>query len=158
VILDTKGNIFGGLTPVKWESPVWNGKDGDKDNRLKADDSLKSFVFALNNPYKIPAKRFQLMIERKDVAIVCDSTLGSRFCDFSVSENCSANTDSLTYLDSSYTNDTGLSDEIVITGSEDFEVEKSSHSVTSGGGGWIDCGRNGDSEVQQTGGGLGRAS
>jgi hypothetical protein len=26
VILDTEGNIFGGLTPVKWESPTWNGK------------------------------------------------------------------------------------------------------------------------------------
>jgi uncharacterized coiled-coil protein SlyX len=26
VILDTKGNIFGGFTPVEWESRVWNGE------------------------------------------------------------------------------------------------------------------------------------
>jgi hypothetical protein len=37
VILDTKGNIFGGFTPVEWESPTVNPDH-------KADDSLKSFL------------------------------------------------------------------------------------------------------------------
>jgi hypothetical protein len=40
LIEDTKGNIFGGFTPVKWESP-----NGDK---CKADPSLKSFLFTHN--------------------------------------------------------------------------------------------------------------
>jgi archaellum component FlaC len=42
VILDTKGNIFGGFTPVKWDSRAaksWN----DSFNCCKADDSLKTF-------------------------------------------------------------------------------------------------------------------
>jgi hypothetical protein len=34
VILDTKGNIFGGFTPVEWESRVWNKKVG-KDNNIE---------------------------------------------------------------------------------------------------------------------------
>jgi hypothetical protein len=37
VIFDTKGNIFGGFTPVKWKSTYCN----------KADDSQKSLRFAL---------------------------------------------------------------------------------------------------------------
>jgi hypothetical protein len=47
VILDTDGNIFGGFTPVKWESSK-NGKD-------KADPSQKSFLFTLKNPHNFPA-------------------------------------------------------------------------------------------------------
>jgi hypothetical protein len=46
VILDTEGNIFGGFTPVEWESRTsspW----------CKADDSLRSFVFTLKNPHNI---------------------------------------------------------------------------------------------------------
>jgi hypothetical protein len=38
VILDTKGNIFGGFTPVEWESPT--------SHRYKRDDSQKSFFHA----------------------------------------------------------------------------------------------------------------
>jgi hypothetical protein len=53
VILDTKGNIFGGFTPIEWEARVWNGKYGKNDNRYKADDSLKNFVFTLKNPHNI---------------------------------------------------------------------------------------------------------
>jgi hypothetical protein len=33
VIEDTKGNIFGGFTPVEWESREWNRKEGRRDNR-----------------------------------------------------------------------------------------------------------------------------
>jgi hypothetical protein len=64
VILDTEGNIFGGFTPMKWESRVWNRKDGKKDNHYKADDSLKSFLFTLKNPHNIPARRFALKTEK----------------------------------------------------------------------------------------------
>jgi hypothetical protein len=46
VISDTKGNIFGGFTPVEWESRTPNS-EWDGFNCLKADDSLKSFLFTL---------------------------------------------------------------------------------------------------------------
>jgi hypothetical protein len=48
VILDTRGNIFGGFTPVPWESRAW---DGNEDNRRKVDRSQKSFLFTLKNPH-----------------------------------------------------------------------------------------------------------
>jgi hypothetical protein len=35
VILDTKGNTFGGFTPVEWESRVWNGKYDDENNCME---------------------------------------------------------------------------------------------------------------------------
>jgi hypothetical protein len=107
VILDTKGNILGGLTPVEWES---------RTDTFKADDSLKSFVFTLKNPHNIPARRFALKVERKDDAINCESGWGPRFgfCDIGVFDNCNANTASSTSLGSAYTNDTGLGNDIVL--------------------------------------------
>jgi hypothetical protein len=98
VILDTNGNIFGGFTPVEWESRVWNEKGGNEDNRFKADDSQKSFLFTLKNPHNIPARRFALKAERKDWAIVCHSQYGPDFRDIAVSDNCNANTHSETSL------------------------------------------------------------
>jgi hypothetical protein len=64
VILNTKGNIFGGFTPVEWESG---------EPHYKADDSLKSFVFTLKNPHNIPARRFALKDENNSQAIYCYS-------------------------------------------------------------------------------------
>jgi hypothetical protein len=64
--LDRNGNIFGGFTPVEWES--LNFLDGDK-----ADPSLKSFLFALNNPQNVPARKFALKAEKKKQAIHCFS-------------------------------------------------------------------------------------
>jgi hypothetical protein len=116
VILDTKGNIVGGFTPVEWES-----KCGDK-----ADDSLKSFLFTLKNPHNIPARRFAVKDEKKDGAIFCNSDRGPCFGygDISVSNNCNAGTRSCTLFGNTYTNDTGLDDEIVFTGSMYFQVKE----------------------------------
>jgi hypothetical protein len=50
LILDTKGNAFGGFTPVEWESRVWKG---DGRNCLKGHDSLRSFLFTLRNPHGV---------------------------------------------------------------------------------------------------------
>jgi hypothetical protein len=118
VILDTKGNIFGGFTPVEWESRT-------KSPYEKADDTLKSFVFTLKNPHNIPARRFALKAERKSGAIDCDSKWGPCFgggYDINVLDNCDANTGSYTVLGDVYTNDTGLDGWIVFTGSRYFEV------------------------------------
>jgi hypothetical protein len=114
VIVDTKGNIFGGFTPVEWESNSCG----------KADDSQKSFLFTLKNPHNIPARRFALKAEMKHRAIECDSEWGPWFCGMRVSDNCNANTESYTSLGIAYTNDTGLHDNRVFTGSESFRVKE----------------------------------
>jgi hypothetical protein len=121
VILDTKGNIFGGFTPVEWES---RQAVGYADNCRKADDSQKSFLFTLKNPHNIPARRFGLKAEEKHAAIVCDSKCGPVFDDVAVSDNCNANTGSYTCLGLAYTNDTGLYGDVVFAGSSEFQVRE----------------------------------
>jgi hypothetical protein len=116
VILDTEGNVFGGFTPVKWESSEF-GKD-------KADDSLKSFLFTLTNPHNIPARIFALRAEKKHQAIWCWSEGGPRFKDIGINNYCNTHTNSWTSLGFSYTNDTGLDSKIVFTGSENFQVKE----------------------------------
>jgi hypothetical protein len=119
VILDTKGNIFGGFTPLEWESRTsWP--------YFKADDSLKSFLFTLKTPHNIPSSRFALKAEMKHKAIGCYSGCGPWFGDYDivVSDNCDANTGSFTSLGYTYTNDTGLLEFIVFAGSKNFQVKE----------------------------------
>jgi hypothetical protein len=116
LIEDTEGNIFGGFTPVKWDSNS-NGKP---------DPSLKSFLFTLKNPHNFPARTFALKDEAKDRAIMCDSSLGPYFCGgIGVCGNCNANAGSYTYsFGNSYANDTGLDEKTFFTGSEYFKVKE----------------------------------
>jgi hypothetical protein len=109
VILDTKGNIFGGFTPTEWESRIWNGKDGRASNLFKADNTQSSFLFTVKNPNNIPPRKFPLKTDRRDFAIVCDSKLGPHFSDIGVSDHCRTNSDSYCFLfGNSYTNDIGM--------------------------------------------------
>jgi hypothetical protein len=127
VIFDTKGNIFGGFTPLKLESRVWNEKEGTKNNTFKTDDSQKSFVFTLKNPDNVPAKRSALKAESKHQAIGRDSELGSNFSDIVIFDNCNANTDSVAYFNGSddfYINDIGQNEEKIFAGSKSFEIKE----------------------------------
>jgi hypothetical protein len=120
VILDTKGNIFGSFTPVKWESQIWKGDYGNPNNTLKEDDSLKSFLFTLKNPNNFPVKRFALQPKMKHQAINCWAQLGPRFgCgyDIAVSDHCNTNTKSSTSPGPSSISDTGLNGNIVFADS-----------------------------------------
>jgi hypothetical protein len=49
LIQDTEGNIFGGFTPLEWESGY----------KFKADPSLKSFLFTLTDPHNLPARNLR---------------------------------------------------------------------------------------------------
>jgi hypothetical protein len=55
LVADTDGNIFGGFTPVNWESG----------NHSKGDNSLRSFLFTLRNPHGVPPRKFALKAEKK---------------------------------------------------------------------------------------------
>jgi hypothetical protein len=127
LILDTCGNIFGGFTPLTWESREWSGQLEDKDNRYGCDDSLKSFLFTLNNPHNISPRKFALKAEKKQYAIHRNSSRGPLFGaghDIAVFGNCNANTDSWTSLGLAYTNDTGPYGNIVFTSSKNFQVRE----------------------------------
>jgi phosphopantetheinyl transferase (holo-ACP synthase) len=125
MILDTKWNIFGGFTPIEWESRKWNRKFGDENNCWKCDPSLKSFIFTLKNPHNFPARRFALKPEAKEKAIECDANWGPCFYDIDVSDNCNSNTlNSAEMFGTTYDNDTGLDNETFLTGSSEFEVKE----------------------------------
>jgi hypothetical protein len=114
LIFDTKGNIFGGFTPLKWELGEWH---------FKADDSQKSFVFTLKNPHNFAAREFALQGEWKHREIACDSKCGPYFPGgFGISDNCDTNTRSCPDIFGlSDTNDTGLDCETFLTGWTNFQ-------------------------------------
>jgi hypothetical protein len=119
VILDTEGNIFGGFTPVEWDS----------ENDSKGDDSVESFLFTLKNPHNIPARRFPLKAEMKNWAICCKSGCCPLFgygmfnYDLAVMDDCNVNTKNYSYLGNS-DNDTELGNSIVLTSSKYFKVQE----------------------------------
>jgi hypothetical protein len=119
LILDTKGNVFGGFTPVKWESsPSW---------KYKSDDSLRSFLFTLRNPQGIPPRKFTLRAEWKERGIECWSARGPRFgngCIY-VSDNCNENTSSHTAgFGNEYHSVSGKVEKEFLTGAEYFRVKE----------------------------------
>jgi hypothetical protein len=124
LIEDTNGNIFGGFTPLEWESRKSNKKGGKENNCWKADPSLKSFLFTLTNPHNVPARMFALKAEGKDLAISCHSEYGPCFNNIGVSNNCNAKSNNVTWLGLCYTNDTGLDAYTVFTGSKAFQVKE----------------------------------
>jgi hypothetical protein len=125
VILDTDGNIFGGFTPVAWESRVHNGKGGNESNCWKGDDSGRSFLFTLKNRHNVGARRFALKEEMKHQAIVCNLDRGPHFSDIGVTSECNANSKSFaSYFGMSYTNDTGVDGGALFTRSKTFKVKE----------------------------------
>jgi hypothetical protein len=119
IIEDVDGNVFGGYTPVAWESP--------RGHCHKTDESAKSFLFTLKNPQGLPAQKFPLKEEEKRRAINCFPWRGPGFghgCDLFVSHNCDQNTDSVSSLGETYVNDTGIDGRIFFTGTHNFTVKE----------------------------------
>jgi hypothetical protein len=115
LIKDTQGNIFGGFTPVEWETT-----SGGK-YLYKADPSGATFLFTLTNPHNFPAKRFALKAEEKDKALYCAPGRGPAFYDVRVATNKRPyNAGSTSNFGSVFANDTGLDGKTFFTGSKDF--------------------------------------
>jgi hypothetical protein len=120
LILDLGGNVFGGFTPVAWESRVQAGGE----SCLKADPSMESFLFTLRNPHNIPERKFTIQRERWNRGVICDAERGPSFNDINVYDNCNAEPISDTWLGIAYTNDTGIPGTTVLTGEDAFTVSE----------------------------------
>jgi hypothetical protein len=115
LIETTKGFIFGGFTPIAWDSSSWN----------KSDSSGKSFLFSLKNSRNSEPRKFMLMNGRN--AIYCHSSRGPVFAgnnDLGVRDNCNIANDNHTNLGGSYVNDTGIDGKLVLTGDHHFTVKE----------------------------------
>jgi hypothetical protein len=121
VIMDTKGNIFGGFTPVEWESREWQPMIC-----YKADVSLKSFLFTLKNPHNIKARKFALKASEQDKATYCQNTEGPIFgdSDIVIHNDCNIRGNHTPCFGHSYINDTGVPSDTVLTGSSSFIVKE----------------------------------
>jgi hypothetical protein len=82
VIEDTAGNVFGGFTPIAWESPPFPSR--------RCDAGRKSFRFMARNPRGDSLERFGLIESRKDSAVTVWSKSGPCFgeADVVISDRC----------------------------------------------------------------------
>jgi hypothetical protein len=115
LIETTKGFVFGGFTPLAWDS-----SSGDK-----SDSSQKSFLFTLKNPRKSAPHAFSMT--KSGRTIHCGSSYGPIFgsaCDIIVGDSCNASNSSYTVLGTSFVNDTGIAGTQVFTGEQYFTVKE----------------------------------
>jgi hypothetical protein len=99
VILTPKDFIFGGFTPIAWDS---NGS-------YKADSSQQSFVLSVKDSRNTDPRSFPLV--KTSHAIYCHSSYGPTFGgghDIYVADGCNETRNSYTSLGHSYRNDTGF--------------------------------------------------
>jgi hypothetical protein len=111
----TKGFIFGGFTPIAWESS----------DRYKEDPEKRSFVFTLKNPRGDEPRKFSLL--DSSCAIHCAPTYGPLFGrghEIYVADECNRNTTSTTFLGRSYVNDTEIPGQEVFAGEVHFTVKQ----------------------------------
>jgi hypothetical protein len=128
LIQDSDGNIFGGFTPVEWESRTWNEQMWEQNNCPKADGSLKTFLFTLKNPSGLAPRKFSLKPDWNRSAIYCDKDQGPVFGlegDVTIRSNCNTSSSSYAnYFGHTFLNDTGLPGETFLTGSSSFRVKE----------------------------------
>jgi hypothetical protein len=116
LIETTTGFVFGGFTPLVWDSTTTD---------YKSDSSQKSFLFTLKNARNIEPRKFR--VSNGSYAIYCNSDRGPSFGnnhDIYVADNCNANTCSYTNLGAAYVNDTGITGKAVFTGEYNFTVKE----------------------------------
>jgi predicted nucleic acid-binding Zn-ribbon protein len=115
IIEDVGGYIFGGFTPISWDSS----------DSYKADRSLRSFLFTLRNPAGTAPMKFSLI--QPEHAIRCHPSYGPSFGyggDIHVANQSDANMNSYTSLGTSYANYTGRASNVVFTGAFNFRAKE----------------------------------
>jgi hypothetical protein len=125
IVLDTDGRIFGGFTPVAWESrsPLWVW--GGDFALMKPDDGGSSFLFAQRNPHDHKPLIFGLQGEKRTNAIRCQADCGPAFgWDITIADHCDKNRESWMNLGRVYLNNTNPSGRTPLTYSSNFTVKE----------------------------------
>jgi hypothetical protein len=117
LISSQNGFIFGGYTALVWNSST----------QWTSDRKRKSFLFTIKNPHGLPPRTFPLGRDGRANAIYNQSTYGPLFGsghDLCIHNQCNAFNSSSTNLGYSYTNDSGIPGNSVLTGAANFVVEE----------------------------------
>jgi hypothetical protein len=115
IILTTDGFIFGGFTPIAWDS----------NKSWKPDNTGNSFVFSVKNPHNIKFKMF--VVPNSPSAIYCHGSYGPTDGHghvIHVVNGCNANSISYTKLGGTYPNTTGIGATQIVTGQYNFMVKE----------------------------------
>jgi hypothetical protein len=124
------GFIFGGFTPVPWESrapPEYEEDEEEEDKTVKADETAASYLFSLSNPSATPPRAFPIIPEMSSEAIVCGRKWGPRFGkgDLMIGGNGNVNTESRTRgFGTVYANTTKRDGKTFFTGMAFFTVRE----------------------------------
>jgi hypothetical protein len=115
LILSTNDCVFGGYTPLTWNS----------DGNWVSDPSRTSFIFTIKNPHNLPSRIFK---QKEDANAIFDSRwFGPSFGygnDLSVCGEWQSPTECCSTLGPTYTNDTGLAGTNVLTGAKHFAIKE----------------------------------
>ena len=100
IIESTDNYIFGGYTEINWDSTVWNGIVGEKNN-ARRNGNGNEFVFTLKNPHGIKASKYNMKKNFLNHSICCDVNLGPIFgCnDIRIENNCNVRNNKFTFYD-----------------------------------------------------------
>jgi hypothetical protein len=116
LIESTTGFIFGGFTPVAWDSS----------GQRKGDRTERSFLFTLKNPHNLPPRKFRLALGQESSSIKVSSRTCSCFGndDLFICGGCDVNRSHSRGFGSTYENTTGIEGRLVFTGSDTFIVNE----------------------------------
>jgi hypothetical protein len=116
LIETSKGFIFGGYTPLPWESTT----------KYHPDDSQQSFIFTLKNARNTRPKKFPLKSDYKQYAISSHPECGPIFGggdDFCIGRG-DQTLPTYTNFGHSYNNDTGYDGPTFLAGERNFTVKE----------------------------------
>jgi hypothetical protein len=118
MIEDTRGNIFGGFTPIAWESRFFRGR--------LSDETMTGFLFSAQNPHGIALQRFGLIDSQQHTAITVSSRTGPWFGeeDLVISDHCDTAPSHARGFGRTYANATSIEGRLLFTGSETFVVKE----------------------------------
>jgi hypothetical protein len=115
IILTTDDFIFGGFTPIPWDST----------EGYRSEASGGSFLFSVKNPHNRDFGRIELA--HPTYAIYSKSSYGPTFGyghDIYIANHCNANSQSSTNVGYGYMNNTGINQYQVFTGTQHFTVKE----------------------------------
>jgi hypothetical protein len=122
IVKTTRGFVFGGFTPLKWQNTDFRGL-------ILEDKNHESFVFTLINPHGTEPMKFPLRPDSDDYAILVCSNWGPSFggngygnSDFRIGDQCNGNAVSFTALGGSYDNTSGYDGSTFLVGERNFTV------------------------------------
>jgi hypothetical protein len=115
ILQSTKGCIFGGYTPLAWQSS----------GGYQRDSSLQTFLFSLKNPRDSIGRRFDMKSDGSNAIYCYPDRLAFGYAhDLVVYNNANTEKNSTTDIGSTFDNYTGIDGKLLMDGESNFTVQE----------------------------------